>query len=1008
MNHKLLAICALAALTAGLAGCDENTDNGLDCSDGAYRAQCVDSKYMMYCDTTSKTEKVKVCEGGYVCADVNGIADCVDPNAKNDTTVCTDGAVQCNGAYVQTCVNNAWQNAQTPCVNGCENGACKPAPVVVPDCTDGAKQCNSDNSNTQTCTNGSWVDDVPACENGCENGVCKDAPVACQDGAKQCNADNSNVQTCTDGAWVDDVPACNFGCENGVCKEPPAETCEEDGAKRCNINNSNTQTCTDGVWVDDDPGCSYGCENDACKEPPAETDCEEESAVRCAEDTVQTCTDGKWTNADSACEFGCLEGACKEDPANSCTEEGAVQCAEATVQTCTNGKWVSADAACEFGCAEGKCNPEPIAAVDPECTKDEDCAELGDGIVCINSVCAPSDMAAANANDPCDPSWYQDNYYEFCDADGNARFCGTDANDNVVVVIDECSDGCVMAFAEAGIIGQEDTYTAVCKNAKSADCTEINQAIPYCDDTTYASQNIAYNSTNVCLPTTEGGLVAMDMLIWGQYDMCDNGCNEAHTVCASPFSCVGSDVKYCEEGECNTYTCNEAILEGTTCVNMGDLNGGENCYLPCTPSENGNDVSICVDDSYYGLRSYTGQCLADVNNSGNYLVTSGYVSCANGCDETTGKCITLVDGEGEACPEDFEAHCTETGIAVTCNMEIDWSSFSVITSVAAEQCGGNTTCIEYSDSNGDPAAGCLTACTEEGSRTYSCDGNYSDYNVCTDVDGNGSLYEVYGGYTRCSNGCDATSGECIKLIPTEGDPCSTVDDPDNGVTAYEEHCEGEVVAYCSSGKVATTNCASVTGYSCKVLDIDSTSVADCFSEAEVCTDDGTSLQCTTDSYGDEYSALMGCFSANDGKKYSYEVESTECENGCDATTKECKKLISDEGDTCTVGVYVEHCENGVVAYCKSGKVAALECTSGSVCATADNDGVPYSDCVVSDEVCDPVGATNSYCEEYGYGMYYEGHQLCLAFDDGKNHYILNDYDWCDAACNTEGTACATE
>ena len=98
MDHKILAICSLVALTAGLYGCDESVDNGLNCSDGVYKAQCADSKYMMYCDTEAKVEKVKVCSNGLVCKDINGIADCVNPDGSEPSvTSCNAGDVQCSG-----------------------------------------------------------------------------------------------------------------------------------------------------------------------------------------------------------------------------------------------------------------------------------------------------------------------------------------------------------------------------------------------------------------------------------------------------------------------------------------------------------------------------------------------------------------------------------------------------------------------------------------------------------------------------------------------------------------------------------------------------------------------------------------------------------------------------------------------------------------------------------------------------------------------------------------------
>ncbi len=98
---------------------------------------------------------------------------------------CTNGAKQCNGNYVQTCVSGSWQDAASACPYGCEAGACK-----APPCTNGAKQCNG--NYVQTCVSGSWQNAASACPYGCEAGACKASPYDYIDcGTEDCSGDGS-------------------------------------------------------------------------------------------------------------------------------------------------------------------------------------------------------------------------------------------------------------------------------------------------------------------------------------------------------------------------------------------------------------------------------------------------------------------------------------------------------------------------------------------------------------------------------------------------------------------------------------------------------------------------------------------------------------------------------------------------------------------------------------------------------------------------------------------------
>ena len=963
MNHKLLAICALAALTTGIYGCDNGSDDdGLDCSDGVYRAVCVDSKHMMYCDIATMTEMAKVCEGDFTCTeDANGVAECVDPNAPEPKpTVCTDGAVQCNGDYVQTCENNAWKDAASACEHGCENGVCKAAPIDNPDCNNGEKQCNADNSNVQNCANGQWVDADPACEYGCEDGACKEAPVdveCTEEGATQCNEDSSNVQTCTDGRWVDDEPACNFGCEDGVCKEPVPE-CDTEGATQCNADNSNVQTCTDGSWVDLLPACNYGCEDGACKAAPPVKECETEGATQCAEETVQTCTDGQWVNADSACQYGCVDGACKPEPVCGDGEiNGDEECdgTQLNSKTCNDLKPMSSGtlacdpATCKF-VTDGCILPEEGAKCDPD--KFVESCDGSKVIFCYNGTvingkydCADYEGTACIVVDMGKGGFYADCMSEEqkCDKVGEtSKACGND-------------DG----YPYSG--------TLICALGNDGNNYNVLTKADYCGEGDFADAPSCLAETGECGKLSEKEGTA-----------CDSETQE--------YECDGADViLYCNKNVWNAYTCPELIRDDTKCVSMGgDI--GDNCLLACTmPSDPESEISVCSDDSYYGPQSITGVCTAAPDGSGNYLVQTEYeVDCAHNCDAATGECIKIVDNEGESCDYyEFEASCAAGEIAVNCD---DWDEV-----VVAEQCKTGSSCHIV-----DEFAECLSACTNPGTTSSVCesiifmgyDFSTTYHTTCETLDGGN--FEVMTSES-CNNGCNEAGDGCLRLSDKEGTACDSEKDL--------QICDGSgVILQCneSTNTWDAFACDTAVGAGTVCADMGDEHGAYCYQPCSKVGDEALVCEVQESFFGTYYYSVNYICTANDEGTANYLVMDyyTYCDSdACNETTGECaEKTYAPCDDTCEVDGGMK-CADYCVATYGEGTSCTLDGSyvkCGASCTAGDPDTVQ--------------------CEYY-IGTQWEGDidayvAHCTELTDGTYMWVREDsYEECAPSTCTEGVGC---
>ncbi|MFA5623934.1 MAG: hypothetical protein WC966_02595 [Bradymonadales bacterium] len=186
------------------AGVCKDKATNKDC-DADFVAECFSSKQIKKCDN-----------GKYVYEDCSGDLVCVDGTCVQDhIPECTEGAKQCDGetAY-KVCTNGEFVKHDCPAGEKCSGaGVC--AGEVVDQCEDGLKRCAAHPSKYELCEANDWV--LKECEDEmiCKDGECV-TPAACE---PACTGD----AVCVDGECVDSLPDTAIGkpcrCEGASCEK---------------------------------------------------------------------------------------------------------------------------------------------------------------------------------------------------------------------------------------------------------------------------------------------------------------------------------------------------------------------------------------------------------------------------------------------------------------------------------------------------------------------------------------------------------------------------------------------------------------------------------------------------------------------------------------------------------------------------------------------------------------------------------------------------------------------
>lgn len=737
---------------------------------------------------------------------------------------------------------------------------------------------------------------------------------ACEEGEHenlQCDAsyvseclDTANIMSCQSGKLVVTKCAAGTYCksQNGAAAQcapvsdgstsPVPAQCSHSGAQ-CQGNS--VVVCSNGQIISTTP-CTYGCDSSAnvCKLQPVEQDCTP-FEKKCDGGLAICDSTGHWQYAECLCEEDEIEGPkCAGSEPAKCTP-GEKKCAGAAgLAVCDDkGEWQYADCICEDDANDGpKCADAPVNPCDSctdnqvcknggcvdipadievsdvaQCEKDEDCAE---GLACAAKACVPKGMLEAEFGDPCPEDWYKTNYYEACDADGNARYCGYDDNENVVLFIEGCTSACRMAYAS-----EDKYYTAVCDVPASASCFEEGEEINYCDVIEDASGDFAYSSYYLCLPATDGKYAAVDMAVWGDYSECSStactadgsACEggEMPTSCEFETKCDGNVYSYCFDlGIFGVWQDSvDCAQDGMVC---DTISGESSCFKPC--SDIGNVSYACVEDELDGEISLVKTECKDFGEGRVYDINSQKV-CGNDCDAEAGACKVLEIGA--ACDADtFVQECVGNSVTKCENgvVAID------------EDCAASGNVCAVFQGEGY----CLGACDKVGSEMTGCQdfggvGAYLELE-CT-ADDNGQLVWDIAGGNYCSSQVCANENECQKLVEDEGTACD--------YKTHSDACRDNILVTCNDENILEARNCDFDGAVCGVLADgygEGIDYASCFTEADACEEEGAETVVCEDTLFVSYLGYYGCFNTTAGlynvlKTYDYCADYCTDETSCE-------------------------------------------------------------------------------------------------------------------------------
>lgn len=391
-------VCDGAGQTTTQDDDDDVLDDGNDCTVDLCTAgvpSSVPAEPGEPCDDGGGT----LCDGGRVCVQCLGDADCQDPTKPKCTA---------NACYPAECTDETTNGGETdkdcggpcaPCEDGlgcvipadCKSSVCTGEVCQTPSCGDGVKNGpEADADCGYVCPTKCTVGQ--SCFQGldCVTGVCDPAVQKCVE--KATGAPCISAAECASGHCVDDIccdTACDGVCEacsapkkggglDGVCKpvadatdpdndcsEEPVTTCQQTGfckAGACAKYPAGT-TCQPA-------GCSGPstlsqpavCDGLGACQPPVQVDC---TPYACAFDACKAlCA----SNGDCASTAYCAVSACvpKKPLGQACAssaECGSGNCADGV---CCNSACSGVCQACNLSGKVGTCSPRPDNTPDPD------------------------------------------------------------------------------------------------------------------------------------------------------------------------------------------------------------------------------------------------------------------------------------------------------------------------------------------------------------------------------------------------------------------------------------------------------------------------------------------------------------------------------------------------------------------------------------------------------------------------------------------------------------------
>ena len=331
MKHKYI-LTAMALTSILLAGCDSDSSDKSECTNGELKADCHDGS-ISKCVDGKWTQAT--CDSGFSCNAENQCGECKNDEVKTD---CADGKYS-------KCVNGKW--TKTDCANGF---SCN-AENQCGECKDGDEKADCNDGKVSRCINGKYqqadCENNASCTTDNKCGECKNGDTS------KCTNDSMGVGSalvCKDGSWSASAEKCPgmFSCSM------------TDECYQCYSNCKSQFTC-----------------NDDCKDTTCKAECDNYSAC------IKQCDDNN-NGCDSKC------GECVNEENINCTENNGVGFAD----ICFNGKWAS-NRECKIvrgidvSCKK-RCNNNDGCNADEDISVCGDCKNSADRI-CIESYNNPYD-----------------------------------------------------------------------------------------------------------------------------------------------------------------------------------------------------------------------------------------------------------------------------------------------------------------------------------------------------------------------------------------------------------------------------------------------------------------------------------------------------------------------------------------------------------------------------------------------------------------------------------------
>ena len=514
--------------------------------------------------------------------------------------------------------------------------------------------------------------------------------------------------------------------------------------------------------------------------------------------------------------------------------------------------------------------------------------------------------------------------------------------------------------------------------AQKSTCTLTENGLfeVWSDETCFACLN----------PSDNGGF---DAQIWDVAQIC-----LSKECTAGPDKCEDNHVISCRSGDFSKgyeldYDCGDK-----SCVVYDD---DAICADECTAELAGQHQRQCLE---YGSTDFICTQIGD-KYYWIYNDREPEMMCHHGCNEETGECIKIHPDEYKPCSLNEES---DDYYAPKCDNNVGLACYSDY--VSASECDG--TCLMVDDN-----PGCYNLCSDEeiNHPTYECDGDSGSYfDGCVEIVPGKFVHRSR--YIHCQNGCDETTGQCVKIHEDEGKKCDV-----NGL----QYCSGDIELSCDNGIISAYACnprysgeGSPVGagetYACVEDIADDAKYAHCMLACTEADAERIETVCT-DSYDGGWLEGRRCVKSVDmgyhtmtSEDYFWSEAHGECEHGCNEAHNDCLMLHDDEGKRCDPEKDLPRCGNeNLLLVCNSDhRWAAEDCRGwsyGTVSCSESVDGYAKCDMFCTKEDYEKK-KVETFCHEDEVYSY-----RCMKM--GDENYIWYNFNStpCTGSCNEVTKTC---